>query len=309
MSITRDNSFLKKGDLNSTSDPFVSSHREHGKSNCKNYQQVQCKKDRSAFREYRDPLLLAETGSDNSQLNSKGVSRARKTSNLHQTRIRGIQLKKSTQHRHVKSAKSKRHTKKSGKSRHGFQEKSKESAKLIEVFGGSNVGKASFMQLLKQIQQSITSDKQASGVILEHEDLKTHLFFETSELYLEKTTDLQEADACVVMFAVSDKASFQFAKHCIQNIRKSYREDLPIFLVANKSDLIRHRKVSQNDAIRVANFHNCQYFETSLIFNYNVPELLQDIITRVHKTKTKRCLRYIHRMAEAFQNRLKKFLQ
>ncbi|XP_061166418.1 GTP-binding protein GEM-like [Saccostrea echinata] len=301
MSITKCSTVLKKGVLCSTSDQMISLDKEHVSSKNK-YKQLECGKNTS-------PLLLADIGSNNSQLNLMDVLRARKTKNLHQTRIRAIQLKNSTQvakHRPNKSTRGKRGLKIS-KTKQESLGRSNESAKLIGVFGGANVGKASFMQLLKQNQQIIASDEQANRVILEHSDSKVNLFFETSEMYLEKTTPIQEADACVVMFAVSDKASFQFAKHCIQNIRKSHREDLPIFLVANKSDLIRHRKVSPNDAIRVANFHTCQYFETSLIFNYNVPELLQDILNQVQKNKTKKCMRCLHRVAEAFQNRLKKF--
>lgn len=64
--------------------------------------------------------------------------------------------------------------------------------------------------------------------------------------FLQRSPEEREADACVVMFSVSDKASFQFAKLCVQNIRRGYQEGIPVFLVANKSDMIRYRKVSTN---------------------------------------------------------------
>lgn len=81
--------------------------------------------------------------------------------------------------------------------------------------------------------------------------LINHIFFK-----LQTSSEDEEADACIVMFAVSDKASFQFAKLCVQNIRKNHRENIPIFLVANKSDMIRYRKVSTNGKLFQTSFQS-----------------------------------------------------
>lgn len=87
--------------------------------------------------------------------------------------------------------------------------------------------------------------------------LINHIFIK-----LQTSSEDEEADACIVMFAVSDKASFQFAKLCVQNIRKNHRENIPIFLVANKSDMIRYRKVSTNGKLFQTSFQSsCLYIK------------------------------------------------
>lgn len=158
------------------------------------------------------------------------------------------------------------------------------------------------------------------------------------------------------MFAVSDKASFQFAKLCVQNIRKNHRENIPIFLVANKSDMIRYRKVSTNgklfqtsfqssglyikkwnlqvfvfikcklrpsffliniflnfksyispsEAIRVADIHNCQYFETSLTMKYNLDELFREIIKQVDESVAETQKQCFHGFVNAVRRRLQR---
>ncbi|XP_061188622.1 GTP-binding protein RAD-like [Saccostrea echinata] len=118
--------------------------------------------------------------------------------------------------------------------------------------------------------------------------------------------DIDDADACVVMFAVSDKASFQFAKLCVQNIRRSHREDVPIFLVANKSDLIRYRKVSTNDAIKVADIHKCLFFETSLTMNHNTEELCKEVLVQIEETSVRTNMKCFQRVIDIFQSRMKR---
>lgn len=162
------------------------------------------------------------------------------------------------------------------------------------------------------------------------------------------------------MFAVSDKASFQFAKLCVQNIRKNHRENIPIFLVANKSDMIRYRKVSSNgklfqnsfkvlasrgrhfikvfnfkrvslilvhligtrvfsqqlfnlnsyvflsEAIRVADIHNCQYFETSLTMKYNLDELFREIVNQVDDSVAETQNKCFHGLVSAVRRRIQR---
>eukprot|EP00105_Crassostrea_gigas_P023522 XP_011443375.1 PREDICTED: ras-related protein RabZ-like [Crassostrea gigas] len=179
--------------------------------------------------------------------------------------------------------------------------------KLIEVYGKSNVGRKSFLHLL-QSSENLSCKGQQYGTIMctKSDSWRCFNFEKKDALYETTSSENEEADACIVMFAVSDKASFQFAKLCVQNIRKNHRENIPIFLVANKSDMIRYRKVSTNEAIRVADIHNCQYFETSLTMKYNLDELFREIITQVDESVAETHKHCFHGLVSAVRRRLQR---
>ncbi|XP_011443375.3 GTP-binding protein GEM [Magallana gigas] len=179
--------------------------------------------------------------------------------------------------------------------------------KLIEVYGKSNVGRKSFLHLLQSSENLSCKGQQYATIMCTNSDsLRCFTFEKKDALYETTSSEDEEADACIVMFAVSDKASFQFAKLCVQNIRKNHRENIPIFLVANKSDMIRYRKVSTNEAIRVADIHNCQYFETSLTMKYNLDELFREIIKQVDESVTETQKQCFHGFVNAVRRRLQR---
>lgn len=54
----------------------------------------------------------------------------------------------------------------------------------------------------------------------------------------------QLLDAYVVVYAINDHASFETAQALVRFLRVDYGTDRAILLVANKTDLVRKRKVT-----------------------------------------------------------------
>lgn len=154
MSITEHHrwiSSLGKGSSCLSADKLVSLDREHAQEhNIRN---------RSVSMPISSVLALADVEYDieNRRFSSPDALIPRKTNFSHQTRLRSIQLKKSN-HRQKRISKNNEQSKtyKVEKVVHTNLD-IKESTKLIEMYGRYNVGRASFMQLLKSYHPLDTS--------------------------------------------------------------------------------------------------------------------------------------------------------
>ena len=56
--------------------------------------------------------------------------------------------------------------------------------------------------------------------------------------------NLPDVAAYIVVYAMNDRSSFQHALEILQDIRKVEDKGAAVILVANKSDLVRKRKVN-----------------------------------------------------------------
>ena len=54
-------------------------------------------------------------------------------------------------------------------------------------------------------------------------------------------------------------------------------------LVGNKVDMVDERKISEEDAKKMAEQNNMHYWEASAKTNYNVNELMEDLMNQVYK--------------------------
>ncbi|TMS20725.1 GTP-binding protein REM 2 [Larimichthys crocea] len=81
-------------------------------------------------------------------------------------------------------------------------------------------------------------------------------------------------EVCVLVFSVTDRRSF----HRTAQLRLLLREiqpQTPIILVGNKSDLVRTREVTSQEAMSSAALYNCLYLEISASLDHRTPELLE----------------------------------
>ncbi|XP_074492212.1 GTP-binding protein REM 2-like [Sebastes fasciatus] len=81
-------------------------------------------------------------------------------------------------------------------------------------------------------------------------------------------------EVCVLVFSVTDRRSF----HRTAQLRLLLREtqpQTPIILVGNKSDLVRTREVTYQEAMSSAALYNCLYLEISASLDHRTPELLE----------------------------------
>ncbi len=88
-------------------------------------------------------------------------------------------------------------------------------------------------------------------------------------------------DGFLLVFAIDDKESFDSIKTKHERVLKGKKKKPPFVLVGNKKDLEDRRKVSFDDAKKLADSWGIEYIETSAKNNLNCKEpferLAQDI--------------------------------
>ncbi|XP_037077719.1 GTP-binding protein GEM-like [Pollicipes pollicipes] len=87
-------------------------------------------------------------------------------------------------------------------------------------------------------------------------------------------------DALIVVYSVTDPASFSAARG-LCNLIRGFNARRPVILVANKSDLVRLRKVSAKEGRSLAVQFGFKYIETSVVINSNIDELLAGIVAQI----------------------------
>ncbi|VUZ43446.1 unnamed protein product, partial [Hymenolepis diminuta] len=100
--------------------------------------------------------------------------------------------------------------------------------------------------------------------------------------------EIQECvDAFVVVYAIDDESTFEYARRLLQVLRDSIKENsLPpagFILVGNKSDLVRGREVPTEEGNQVATSMKAKFIEVSAVLDHKIPELLLTIITHLRE--------------------------
>ena len=85
-----------------------------------------------------------------------------------------------------------------------------------------------------------------------------------------------------MVFAATDRNSFRLALDALERLWNSETVGTKaVILVANKTDLVRGRMVSTEEAKAAATQYDCKYIETSVAINHNVDELLVGLLTQI----------------------------
>ncbi|XP_062583015.1 GTP-binding protein GEM-like [Saccostrea cucullata] len=157
----------------------------------------------------------------------------------------------------------------------------------IKVIGDKLVGKT------MMIKQMTTSE----FVGLQETTEKSN--FTTVPVYLdgeESTVELEEVqfyepyrhtvyvDAFIMVYSVSDEASFLYVLREVSRLREALDVDRPIIMVANKTDLNRNRVVSTKEGKTAAQVFSCKYVETSVSFQMKIDELLVALVRQIRLT-------------------------
>ncbi|NXT25144.1 REM1 protein, partial [Syrrhaptes paradoxus] len=127
---------------------------------------------------------------------------------------------------------------------------------------------------------------------------------------------LQVGNAYVIVYSITDRASFESASELrIQLRRARQAEDIPIILVGNKTDLVRCREVSVEEGRACAAVFDCKFIETSAALQHNVDELFEGVVRQLrlrrggkdpqaHPTSSHRRKESLSRRARRFLDRL-----
>ncbi|XP_030228912.1 GTP-binding protein REM 2 isoform X1 [Gadus morhua] len=144
----------------------------------------------------------------------------------------------------------------------------------IALLGQNGVGKTSLaIAFAGEMDRTASVDSDGEGYVrtitVDEED-------STIIIYDNWRQDLSglQCEVCVLVFSVTDRRSF----HRTAQLRLLLRETqphTPIILVGNKSDLVRSREVSAQEAVTSAALFQCLYLEISASLDHRTPELLE----------------------------------
>ncbi|KAK2156318.1 hypothetical protein LSH36_216g01004 [Paralvinella palmiformis] len=119
----------------------------------------------------------------------------------------------------------------------------------------------------------------------------------------EEAKQLENVDAYVVVFSVTDRNSFAYAHACLQDLTKKgapSRKKVTI-VVANKQDIMRNRVITEHEARSLASHRNCKYTEVSALLDHKVDELLVGIIRQIRMKQAKQQQQQQHHHQEQQQ--------
>ena len=106
-----------------------------------------------------------------------------------------------------------------------------------------------------------------------------------------KSSDLLNSynpNVMVVVFAVDDRRSLERAGSALALLRREGRLVNKVgVLVANKTDFVRSRVVTEEEGKTLAGRYEVSYMETSTAIKYNVDELLVMIVKKVQEVLNK----------------------
>ncbi|XP_053402343.1 GTP-binding protein GEM-like [Mercenaria mercenaria] len=145
----------------------------------------------------------------------------------------------------------------------------------VLLTGARDVGKTSLIEQFAPPHFLAQSEGDRT-VTLQVDGEKSTLEFVQSEDFQDQDENL-EIDAFVVVYCITDRATFDIAIDLLTHIRDEVGSNKAIILVGNKSDLERKRTISQEEGRSAADACGCKYIELSAALNHRVDELLVGI--------------------------------
>ncbi|XP_035391902.1 GTP-binding protein REM 2 [Electrophorus electricus] len=151
----------------------------------------------------------------------------------------------------------------------------------IVLLGQNGVGKSSLALCLAGLSDtslSIDSETQTSDegylrrVTIDDEDSSILVF----DNWKQDLSALQ-CEVCILVFSLTDRRSFHRAAQLRLLLRESH-PSMPFILVGNKSDLVRSREVSTEEAHSSALMFQCLYLELSVSLDHHTNELLEEAV-------------------------------
>ncbi|BFZ19617.1 hypothetical protein BsWGS_22656 [Bradybaena similaris] len=161
----------------------------------------------------------------------------------------------------------------------------------VLMMGAPGVGKTALTRQFMTSEYKGTYTESNTPDLLEPErkvsvlldGLESSLHFIAEEQHPDFETEEIPIDAFVVVFAVSDPASYRQAVEAVRRLRDEVRTNRAVILVGNKTDLARQRRVARHEAARLARKYRCRYTETSAALNHHVDELLVGILSQIRQ--------------------------
>ena len=94
----------------------------------------------------------------------------------------------------------------------------------------------------------------------------------------------RKADACLLVYDISNKITFQSIKNYYKReIKEKCKDDIKIILLGNKTDLEDQREVSSIEGADFAFENNYIFMETSCLENRNVADSFETLIELTYR--------------------------
>ncbi|XP_013791147.1 GTP-binding protein RAD-like [Limulus polyphemus] len=161
----------------------------------------------------------------------------------------------------------------------------------VLVLGAVGVGKSSIVTQFMSSEYMNTYDvsqddelEKTIFLLLDGEEYELTLFdYHTLATLTDPEEDsMGSADAYVVVYSMTDRGTFEIAMDILFVLReRGYTATRAVILVGNKSDLVRSRTVSTNEAKTIAISYECNFMETSAAINHKTDDLLVRIVSQV----------------------------
>eukprot|EP01095_Lingulamoeba_sp_RSL-Kostka_P000534 TRINITY_DN10810_c2_g1_i1.p1 TRINITY_DN10810_c2_g1~~TRINITY_DN10810_c2_g1_i1.p1 ORF type:complete len:188 (-),score=59.06 TRINITY_DN10810_c2_g1_i1:79-642(-) len=86
----------------------------------------------------------------------------------------------------------------------------------------------------------------------------------------------------IIVYSITNRISFEKIYYYLEKILRVKDVDkYPMVLAGNKCDLANEREVESEEALEIAQKHECPFFETSAKLRINVVELFYDIVREI----------------------------
>ncbi|XP_008553262.1 uncharacterized protein LOC103575310 [Microplitis demolitor] len=167
----------------------------------------------------------------------------------------------------------------------------------VVLLGDSGVGKTALVSQFMTSEYMNTYDaslddefgEKTVSILLDGEESEM-IFIDHPhvEMSLENSLSTYEPHACVVVYSVVSRPSFQVAEEMLNYLwREQYTQDRSVIVVGNKSDLARSRTIDANEGKQLATSRECKFIETSSGIQHNVDELLVGILKQIRLRETR----------------------
>ena len=95
------------------------------------------------------------------------------------------------------------------------------------------------------------------------------------------TNYIKKANGILLMYDISDKASFNNIGNWMETIKENSGNKMSILLIATKCDLKDERVISKEDGEKLANQYGIHFYETSSKDNINIQNAFYDIAEQI----------------------------
>ncbi|KTG31779.1 hypothetical protein cypCar_00017361 [Cyprinus carpio] len=93
---------------------------------------------------------------------------------------------------------------------------------------------------------------------------------------------MRSGEGFLLVFALNDSGSYdEIQKFHTQILRVKDRDDFPMVLVGNKSDLDQQRVISRDEAMSFARENRIHYMESSAKNRHNVDEVFMEVVRAI----------------------------